>query len=177
MVPAGLVLLGTPILAWLSLCLYAGPCTAVRDAPMHLHIHVHYYFDFFVNSAASCSVLMLEGEGHVALIWTYGIYDLVYTVAFQDYFLRVCDMVNANLATSCAKCSASCAASAGGLHEPHSNLSSDASRDTLLRRGHRCVTRCSTAASPSSSCGTMDLPSAQDALRASAGAAAPGAAT
>jgi hypothetical protein len=36
MVPAGLVLLGTPILAWLSLCLYAGPCTAVRDAPVHV---------------------------------------------------------------------------------------------------------------------------------------------
>ncbi|KAF0891451.1 hypothetical protein E2562_009872 [Oryza meyeriana var. granulata] len=33
MVPAGLVLLGTPILAWLSLCASAGPCAAVRDAP------------------------------------------------------------------------------------------------------------------------------------------------
>uniref|UniRef100_A0A0E0EXB4 Uncharacterized protein n=1 Tax=Oryza meridionalis TaxID=40149 RepID=A0A0E0EXB4_9ORYZ len=36
MVPAGLVLLGTPILAWLSLCLYAGPCAAVRDAPVRV---------------------------------------------------------------------------------------------------------------------------------------------
>ncbi|BAS90618.1 Os04g0577375 [Oryza sativa Japonica Group] len=36
MVPAGLVLLGTPILAWLSLCLSAGPCAAVRDAPVRV---------------------------------------------------------------------------------------------------------------------------------------------